>query len=1302
MVKRILKSKVTSWISLIIGLLATAIIFMAILFHTDYFANRTGGMFSRFLFGGTGFSLEFKKIAGNPFDNIRIEKLRIRYTGVDYSFDVLRVEEIKCKFDLRSLFSNNPVIYSIELQDPHVWMKPDSSGMLIIPFSGEKGGGRLQRFDIEKFLIKDGQVIYQGEAGADAVKELNMEGRLKSDGRQVFVELTSGSGEEIRRKLFFRNIRGTIRRIPRGSGYGVGPQTGERIVLEDLFVELDESILLLNGTINPDSVFFDLNIVAEPFNVEEIAGLIGIEGSYFGELQGVVAVKGILGDIEIRGMLNGIFSGYALDGFKIHMEWKRPVLKLVRGQGRFNGSLVDGTGELSLKDTGRVDLDLVVEDLDLSSGFIRNNNIPESLFNGRLGLTYDFQSEEFQFNMDLDKGQLRKVPFEKAIVNGSYRADTLFIDRLNMVASTHSVEARGVISSKGEMRFYIDLACSKEDTLFPYFGIENYRADVILNGIWEGDFENWVLRASGDCSDFLYKGANIPAGKIKFALKKEDLFQFFLDLQGDSCLVGPFDFSGIDLSLEYANGVTSINRLFLERSGLFVEMRADVARSIDRTEIVFKDVVIDALEEKWVSNGNFSVYINDSKVIFDDMQLHSRLGAFFMDCVIDKRNNAIDGVFAFDRLGLSLCNASGFMRKPVAGRARGKLICSGSLDDPSFKLDLAIGQSLFDSLAVDSLVLLAEYSNNLIRIDTFVIKSPEGKLSLGGKIEGTDPKTLYHDKEQALKCVAVDLDVECTDLSLSPILSLIKGSPFSEGNFTGTVSLRDSLAHPLLGIEGKIEGLSSGNLKIPVIQLSADVDSMMISVEGRIEVAPGLTGRFNGDVPLESRDWFYSIALDEALSLELHLPEGDLSCITEITEFVAEAEGLFSMGFSVTGTVSDPMIRGEIVLDDAGFRMAGMEERFRGVRGRVILEDTLITVVELEGREGRDGSFDCSGTINLEGWKPRKYDLKLELDKFQLVSIPDVMAIVSGDLKIGTATEGERKIPDVTGNLVVNRAEIYIDFGDFASAKSSGSLEPPSWLAAVDIEVKGNTSLKTPDANVEMRGDITVHHDQKGTYLRGRLDLVRGWYNVYNNKFRVASGRLQFQRAGSFRPVIDVDAETFDPEGRKIYLSLAWHQDDIEPRISLHHEDPGYSETDIWKMLGGGMVGNTESAGTSWDAMNTAQNLAANYLERMLNLHMQGITIELDTSRGSSNIASGFEPEETIVAIGKHLSEGLYVKYKQGLSISTARHFEVEYRISRLFLIRSEVIMFSEKILPGRSRRSSDEINVDFKVRWEF
>ncbi|MCK4236261.1 MAG: translocation/assembly module TamB domain-containing protein, partial [Candidatus Krumholzibacteria bacterium] len=540
------------------------------------------------------------------------------------------------------------------------------------------------------------------------------------------------------------------------------------------------------------------------------------------------------------------------------------------------------------------------------------------------------------------------------------------------------------------------------------------------------------------------------------------------------------------------------------------------------------------------------------------------------------------------------------------------------------------------------------------------------------------------------------------NLDLTPILSAVGKGPFSGGIFNGTISISDSLVFPIVVLEGNVHELVVRQFRIPPVNLSLMVGKSELDLYGTVDISPDHRGSFSGVIPLVYDDWFYSIDRHRPLSLQLNIPKGDFGSITGMTNILAEAAGRFSASFVVSGSANRPNIVGELELSDTSFRLSGMEENFYDVNSRIDLDDSLITITELRGKEGKDGKFRCIGWIALAGWKPDRYNLTARLDEFLLASIPDIVSILSGELNIDTMVENDRVIPIVSGLLEVKRAEIYYDLGDFASASRTGTMESPSWIAAVDLKVPGNAWLKTPDAKVELRGEVTVHHDHKGTYLRGELNLLRGWYNVYNNKFHVKSGKLDFVQAEGFRPVVDIDAETRDPEGRKIYLNLSWHQDDVEPKLSLYHEDPGYSETDIWKMLGGGVIGSAGGERASWDALSTAQNLAANYIERLLNSQMEGMTIELESMRSSGLAGGAFGEKETMIAVGKYLSESLYVKYKQGLSISTARHIEVEYRLSDLFLLRSEIIKYSQKALKQKSPGSTDEINVDIKLRWEF
>ncbi|MBU8920646.1 MAG: translocation/assembly module TamB [Bacteroidales bacterium] len=1298
MVKRILKSKITSWISLIIALSMTAIIVLLLIFRTDFFALRASQMLTKYFFAGTSFSLHIDRLSGNPLKNVTFDGLYVRFNGADYSYDVVRIERFQCEYELNTMFSMNPVIKTIIFEKPHIWIKPDTSGINIFPHSRGGRTGTNPSFEIRRFVIREGQFIYQGPKMADAVRRIDLDGRLTSDSDGLKINIETGSGEDIRRMLYFRNINGSVQ----WSNDDGDPDRGSGGILrlEDLFLELDESTMIVNGTVDPDSMFFDLNVAAEPLEVEEITRALGIQTTQYGELQGALAVRGVPGTLDIRGMVNGIFSGYALESFRIDMSWKSPVLHMNRGWGRFNGSEIDGTGEMILGDDSSVSLQLDVKELDLSAGFVRGANLPETMLNGSISMDYGPAPAGLRFDLDLQEGHFREIPFDSGKIIGGFIADTITFHSIILESPTHDIRSDGLITTSGGMRFYFDLNAASQDSLFPYFGIEEYRADVSLNGIWEGNLKEWDLIANGEFSDLEYRFTSVSEGDIKLILRRGESSKFLMEMEGDTCYIGPIPFDDVVLSLEYMNGTTDIKKLLLSRPGFSGEASVSVHSDDGIVSILVQNAEITAMGEDWMSGGDPGITLESGKIDFYDMQLHSKMGALYLDGNYDSKERMIDGVLRFERLGLSLIEETGIVSFPLRGRSLGSLSLSGSIDDPSLLIDFSTGPAVVDSIDIDGIRLTAEYSDGKTAIDTMSVVSPGGNLFLSGSLSGLRYVEAFRGSGSGLDELVLDIQTECDKLEMEPFLRMTDRSFFDGGKFTGTISVRDSLVHPSINMEGTIDSLASDPITLYGVRLDASVDKEGFLMEGSLLCPGGKEGLFNGKIPVEESDWFYSPAGNEPLYLELNMEESDLADFPEMTEVVAEADGRYSVGLRIDGTFNDPKLHGELNLFDGSFRFSGMEERFRDVNAKVILEDTLITISSLAGREGRDGTFDCGGTIILDGWRPSRYDLTAHLDKFLLASITDIMAIVSGDLKVGNLEHEGRLVPSITGMLDVNRAEVYFDIGEFSSTSTKGTMEAPSWFAEIELEARGNTWIKTPDANVEMQGNVTIHHDRRGTYLRGKLNLIRGWYNVYNNKFRVKAGKLEFVHAESMRPIVDIEAETVDPEGRKIYLMLSWHQDDIEPRLSLYHEDPGYSETDIWKMLGGGVVGAEDGAG--WDALNTAQSLAANYIEKMLNSQMEGITIELETSGGSDGVSSGFEPNQTVVAIGKYLSEGLYVKYKQGLSISTARHFEVEYRLSRLFQIRSEIIMYSEKVIQGGSKRSGDEYNVDLKIRWEF
>ncbi|MGM0484965.1 MAG: translocation/assembly module TamB domain-containing protein, partial [Candidatus Krumholzibacteriota bacterium] len=1278
--------------SIPIGFIALLIISVTLFMHSALFKNQAANLISEYMFHDNCCRLVLGEVSGNPLNNLHVSDLSVRYEGSAESYDMVRVDEIRIEYSLLSLIRGAFTINSAEFRNPHVWIKADSAGAGRAP----GGGGALRglfEIKVESFSISGGQIIYQGADKAEAVKSIDLEGMLRTGGERIEADITSGSCTFITRDIEVGSMSG-------GIAYG-GSTTGENSLIFDSFrLGTESSRVVLSGDLSVDSLRMNLKVKASPVNIDEIGTALDIETGEMGRVNGTFQIEGRPGNLSVSASFDGKLKDYTFRDFEADLLIARNVdIKAFRG--KLNGASVDGEGVYV---TGRQTLKLSFQNrgMDLSNQFYPGADLPETDFNGRTEVRYLFGSSELYLDFYLGPGHFMEIPFRNAVISADYRNDSLMIKEMLARSSTHEVSINGSIVNQDTLRLLLEIECDASDTLFAYFDIEDYRADLDVQGLWEGTMDEWDLRLSGECRNFNYNRAFIPEGSVQFAVVKREDYSVFVDIRADTAFIDRHRFKDIDLSLEYAEGEVNIKKLNLAKSDVEAEMRGKYRVGEEESELVLDRASMRMLDEDWLSGGGFTIAITDSAVIFNDLQLHSRIGAVYFEGELNRFRNNFDGSLRFQRIDMSALNHNQFLLIPVEGSAAGVIRSSGSLSDPDLTVSLNLLNGSIDNIPVERFGLKAAYSSNHCRLDTLSLSSPAGFAFASGDIENISLDELYHWGTESLVETSSSLEIYCANLSVEPFIEYFPGIPFAEGTFTGKALVGGGLLHPRIRLDGTAGDIVFQHVTVPRVDLHADLTRSGITLEGEMYVEGSRKqGNFSGNLPLKENRWLYSLDREREMNFDLEITEIDLSRVADISDLVARAEGEGSLKFTVRGTVAAPDLSGDLRLTGAGFRLAGMEERFRKVNARVSFEDTLIRVRYLNGEEGKEGRFSGSGTVSLRGWRPVVYDLTVDTEKVMVTSIRDVAAIVTGKLDIGTDTVEGRAVPFLSGSFEVNEAEIYFNPGDMESGGGGEGVIKPGWMAELDLDMKGNTRIKTPDANIEFTGEVTLHHNEMGTYLRGELLLYRGWYNLYNNKFHIQSGSLIFSHAGGKRPLIDIEAVTYDQEGKRIYLTLVWDESDPQPRLSLRHEESGYSETDIWKMLGGGIVRSPNGSESEWDAMGTAQNLAANYLERVLNSQMEGFTVSLEHGNARQSGAFGGE-KATMLAIGKYLSEGLYVQWKQGLSVATEAEVEVEYRISDLFLIRTELIKYSQELLPGESMRSGDEINVDVKIRWEF
>jgi autotransporter translocation and assembly factor TamB len=358
-------------------------------------------------------------------------------------------------------------------------------------------------------------------------------------------------------------------------------------------------------------------------------------------------------------------------------------------------------------------------------------------------------------------------------------------------------------------------------------------------------------------------------------------------------------------------------------------------------------------------------------------------------------------------------------------------------------------------------------------------------------------------------------------------------------------------------------------------------------------------------------------------------------------------------------------------------------------------------VDRLEAREGAKGRVSAHGEVAFHGLLPDDVWADVVAHRVLIASVPYLRAIGSSDdLKIRLVRPSPEapRAPHITGTVRVDKA-IYT--GEFTTTGPStgGPFAPsltPAWTADVSVHASEQVRISNQSAELRVEGDVDVIRDTAGLRFRGTGEIPRGRVPLFNNDFSIVSGSLDFSRR-PLEPEVDITADTevpiYDPGdagGRQLErITVHLTGTFAEPKVQFQSEN-GLDESSILQLLAGfGGPGGSTTVSTGVSDMGLRAGL--NFLERALAQRVGGVdTIDIETEESGVS-----QMQSTRIAVGKYLSENLYLRLAQGLSI-TERDLFLEYQVSRRFLFTSEL----RRRL--RENGAENQFNVDLKYRVKY
>lgn len=1258
------------------------------------------------------FEFSCRKITGNLVNRVVLHNPVVRFHDVDASYNVFRADEISIDYSILGVFRLNLIVQDLRLRNVGLQIRQDKDGHVVLPVPVEgritqETGAFAPRVDVQKFAIDGLQLYFGGGERELAVRDVNLEGAYR---------LERGVGRV---------------RIDRGDAFFLGSETpvhdfemdlyheANSVRIQDFSVRLGQSFIMANGNITAGS-FDRLQFIFNPVVLEELHAL-GIIPDLNGVMGGDVTLYGDVDSLSISGKVTGTGFGMAVNGLDFSTVITENQVAFDRLAGEVYGANVDGKFWYRWGESEGFGYSGEFRNLDLSHGFLPDSGLPGMDLNGRGALVWD-GDKRYTISAELDSARIDDYVAGSGVFEAVWNDDFgLTIGAVGFDRTGYNVEGRGVVDADGNAEILFETTGNDYSYFWDYASIPQISGTVSVSGKLSGPIRKLRINLNGTVGDAEYLFARIDSASVQAEVRDVggDDVSARVDVNGRSIFLAGHRLESPHLLVETGRGTTEVRDFSFAMGDTFATMHFEVTPAGDDVAVLVKHVEVALPQQLWRNSTPSTLFVGEGELRVDSLVFSSGDGVIGVDGVYSERDETVDLVGWGGRFELGLLRDALGLPFRLRGKSDFRLGMNGRMDSPEVDLYADVETGVVDSLWFDSLRLSADLGRDRWQLrDLLVVTDGDSLSGTGWWAVGASPVAVVNGEESLRRGLdrPFRLSVTCQHYPVAVAMTALHTSaPKGLGGlFTGRVSFENTPTDPNMFVDGTIEPwyeeIDSGDVgpprpgsrrsaastrsafMLPPTSIRLDLRDDAINLS-EVSIGGGVNATLAGVLPV-GLDLTEGLQprLDEPVRLELDVTSADVAAFAAYWPRISSLSGAADGRVTVDGTLARPSFGGRMSFDDCAIKLVDLDETYTDIEATMVLNGQVGELTSIRGKSRGEHAFSGSGSVEFDGFRPSDYRFDVTFSDFWISRKPDFEVLIDGEMAVTTYFDADRRIPNFTGSLAVKQAEILYTF-ESGGGRSPAVTRPtasPGWVCSIDIDAHKNLWVRNPDMNVELGGQLILKRDNSGLYLRGDLSALRGSYTVYNNKFYVVEGSLDFSAAAGIRPEVYINAYTphrvEDGQERRIYLTLRWLHDKKEPEIQLSYDEPGYYESDLWRMLGGSDI---------------AGGLAANTLEKLLNQQMSGMTIYVDR-RSLGPTGTGSPEQQMMIGVGKYLWEDLYLSYRQGLTFTADQMVEAEYRLRDMIYIRSGIIRYSTPRYFGSILRNTDEYNLDVKFRWEY
>lgn len=407
--------------------------------------------------------------------------------------------------------------------------------------------------------------------------------------------------------------------------------------------------------------------------------------------------------------------------------------------------------------------------------------------------------------------------------------------------------------------------------------------------------------------------------------------------------------------------------------------------------------------------------------------------------------------------------------------------------------------------------------------------------------------------------------------------------PRVDGLVTLDADLQGTMASPLLELTMRLDSTKVDEREAPELQATVSYSNRRadINISGQVlqRDAFNIVAELPVDLALETRSLEERL-LQSELYVRLSASGTPLAGFEALMPGVRELSGGLDADVQVTGTWRDIEPRGILLVREGAFTVPALGTGFRDLLMDVSLtpDSVIFQRARLADERNLSDTASLEGTIyrSSTGWRA---DIRTMARNLRVIDDPRVAeADVSWALRlrgpIDTLTlAGDVNVPQANFFIGRQRRRALALAED--SLETEGAARYAPRLEGVRLRLGNEVRLRSPEANVQLTGEIAVAGTLDEPDVRGEIFAERGSFRLdlglLQRTFQVDSGLVRLNGPLSIPPTLDIHTSytvrQAEREDVKIGARLTGNVD--APRLVLSSGDLGTtaSETEIISYL---------------------------------------------------------------------------------------------------------------------------------------